>query len=41
METIMEYLPISGNEELSELKKLAVRFEEKIFTTTTSQVTTT
>ncbi|CAN6468874.1 unnamed protein product [Victoria cruziana] len=37
METLKKYLPISGPEGLSELKKIAVRFEEKIYAAATSQ----
>ena len=38
METLKRHLPVSGHEGLSELKKIAVRFEEKIYTAATSQV---
>ena len=38
METLKRHLPVSGQEGLSELRKIAVRFEEKIFTAATSQV---
>ncbi|KAM7508525.1 hypothetical protein LguiA_018978 [Lonicera macranthoides] len=37
METLKRHLPFSGQEGLQELKKIAVRFEEKIYTTATSQ----
>ncbi|XP_031744497.1 mediator of RNA polymerase II transcription subunit 15a isoform X5 [Cucumis sativus] len=37
METLKRHLPVSGQEGLSELRKIAVRFEEKIFTAATSQ----
>ncbi|XP_022154411.1 mediator of RNA polymerase II transcription subunit 15a [Momordica charantia] len=37
METLKRHLPVSGNEGLSELRKIAVRFEEKIYTAATSQ----
>ncbi|XP_059653680.1 mediator of RNA polymerase II transcription subunit 15a-like [Cornus florida] len=37
METLKRYLPFSGQEGLQELKKIAVRFEEKIYTAATSQ----
>ncbi|XP_022967562.1 mediator of RNA polymerase II transcription subunit 15a-like isoform X1 [Cucurbita maxima] len=37
METLKRHLPVSGHEGLSELKKIAVRFEEKIYTAATSQ----
>ncbi|XAR54493.1 hypothetical protein NMG60_11029638 [Bertholletia excelsa] len=37
MEALKRHLPISGQEDLRELEKLAVRFEEKIFTVATSQ----
>ncbi|KAH7662793.1 Kix domain of CBP (creb binding protein) [Dioscorea alata] len=32
METLERHLPISSSEELNKLKKIAVRFEEKIYT---------
>ncbi|XP_068635475.1 mediator of RNA polymerase II transcription subunit 15a-like [Aristolochia californica] len=38
MDTLKKHLPISGPDGLVELKKIAVRFEEKIYTTATSQV---
>lgn len=38
METLKRHLPFSGQEGLQELKKIAVRFEEKIYTAATSQV---
>ena len=38
METLKRHLPFSGHEGLQELKKIAVRFEEKIYTAATSQV---
>ncbi|KAF8009826.1 hypothetical protein BT93_J0729 [Corymbia citriodora subsp. variegata] len=37
METLKRHLPVSGPEGLQELKKIAVRFEEKIYTAATSQ----
>ncbi|KAA8519372.1 hypothetical protein F0562_013628 [Nyssa sinensis] len=37
METLKDHLPFSGQEGQQELKKIAVRFEEKIFTASTSQ----
>ncbi|PQQ20326.1 hypothetical protein Pyn_16900 [Prunus yedoensis var. nudiflora] len=37
METLKRHLPFSGQEALQELKKIAVRFEEKVYTTATSQ----
>ncbi|GFQ06192.1 mediator of RNA polymerase ii transcription subunit 15a [Phtheirospermum japonicum] len=37
METLKRHLPFSGQEGLQELKKIAVRFEEKIYTAATSQ----
>nr|GFA52020.1 mediator of RNA polymerase II transcription subunit 15A isoform X1 [Tanacetum cinerariifolium] len=37
METLKRHLPFSGHEGLQELKKIAVRFEEKIYTAATSQ----
>ncbi|KAK1307498.1 Mediator of RNA polymerase II transcription subunit 15a [Acorus calamus] len=37
METLKRHLPISGPEGMIELKKIAVRFEEKIYTAATSQ----
>ncbi|MFS7928575.1 putative coactivator CBP, KIX domain superfamily, mediator complex subunit 15, KIX [Helianthus anomalus] len=37
MDTLKRHLPFSGNEGLQELKKIAVRFEEKIYTAATSQ----
>uniref|UniRef100_F6I1Z1 Mediator complex subunit 15 KIX domain-containing protein n=1 Tax=Vitis vinifera TaxID=29760 RepID=F6I1Z1_VITVI len=37
METLKRHLPISGPEGLHELKKIVERFEEKIYSTTTSQ----
>ena len=38
METLKRHLPFSGQEGLQELKKIAARFEEKIYTAATSQV---
>lgn len=38
METLKRHLPFSGPEGLQELKKIAVRFEEKIYTAATNQV---
>ncbi|CAA0828629.1 Mediator of RNA polymerase II transcription subunit 15a [Striga hermonthica] len=37
METLKRHLPFSGQEGLQELKKIAVRFEEKNYTAATSQ----
>ncbi|XP_042063123.1 mediator of RNA polymerase II transcription subunit 15a-like isoform X2 [Salvia splendens] len=37
METLKRHLPFSGQEGLQELKKIAIRFEEKIYTAATSQ----
>ncbi|MFQ6644908.1 hypothetical protein Gotur_019257 [Gossypium turneri] len=37
MDTLMRHLPFSGQDGLNELRKIAVRFEEKIFTAATSQ----
>ncbi|XP_075511043.1 mediator of RNA polymerase II transcription subunit 15a-like isoform X6 [Primulina tabacum] len=37
METLKRHLPFSGPEGLQELKKIAMRFEEKIYTAATSQ----
>ncbi|KAK6945578.1 Mediator complex subunit 15, KIX domain [Dillenia turbinata] len=37
MDTLKRHLPFSVNEGLHELKKIAVRFEEKIYTAATSQ----
>ncbi|KAF8009979.1 hypothetical protein BT93_J0838 [Corymbia citriodora subsp. variegata] len=37
METLKRHLPVSGPESLQELKKIAVRIEEKIYTAATSQ----
>ncbi|KAH7662810.1 PAX-interacting protein 1 [Dioscorea alata] len=37
METLERHLPIPASEGLNELKKIAVRFEEKIYTAATSQ----
>jgi len=38
METLKRHLLFSGEEGLQELKKIAIRFEEKIYTTATNQV---
>eukprot|EP00261_Vitis_vinifera_P032288 XP_019073531.1 PREDICTED: uncharacterized protein LOC104878063 isoform X2 [Vitis vinifera] len=38
METLKRHLPISGPEGLHELKKIVERFEEKIYSTATSQI---
>jgi len=38
METLKRYLLFSGQEGLQELKKFAIRFEEKIYTTAINQV---
>ncbi|PIN26614.1 hypothetical protein CDL12_00644 [Handroanthus impetiginosus] len=37
METLKRHLPFSGQDGLRELKKIAVRFEDKIYTAATSQ----
>ncbi|CAI0459426.1 unnamed protein product [Linum tenue] len=37
METLKRHLPFSGQEGMQELKQIAVRFEEKIYTAATSQ----
>ncbi|XP_057502892.1 mediator of RNA polymerase II transcription subunit 15a-like isoform X1 [Actinidia eriantha] len=37
MDTLKRHLPFSGEEGLQELKKIALRFEEKIYTSSTSQ----
>nr|XP_015650548.1 mediator of RNA polymerase II transcription subunit 15a isoform X1 [Oryza sativa Japonica Group] len=37
LETLKKHLPVSGPEGLNELQKLAVRFEEKIYTGATSR----
>ncbi|XP_034909799.1 mediator of RNA polymerase II transcription subunit 15a-like [Populus alba] len=37
METIKRHLLFSGQEGLQELKKFAIRFEDKIYTTATNQ----
>ncbi|KAL9388014.1 hypothetical protein Peur_021138 [Populus x canadensis] len=37
METLKRHLPFSGQEGLQELKKIAMRLEEKIYTTATDQ----
>ncbi|CAH2080566.1 unnamed protein product [Thlaspi arvense] len=37
IETLKRHLPFSGQEGLQELEKIAVRFEEEIFTAATSQ----
>ncbi|XP_060959310.1 mediator of RNA polymerase II transcription subunit 15a isoform X1 [Cannabis sativa] len=37
MDTLKKHLPFSGQEGLLELKKIAERFEEKIYSTATSQ----
>uniref|UniRef100_A0A5B6ZGQ6 Putative mediator of RNA polymerase II transcription subunit 15a-like n=1 Tax=Davidia involucrata TaxID=16924 RepID=A0A5B6ZGQ6_DAVIN len=37
METLKRHLPFPGQEGLQELNKIAVKFEEKIFTAATSQ----
>jgi len=38
MEALKRHLPVSGPEGLQELKKIAVRMEEKIYTAAISQV---
>ncbi|KAM7506439.1 hypothetical protein LguiA_016892 [Lonicera macranthoides] len=40
METLKRHLPFSGQEGLQELKKIAERFEEKIYTAASSQMLT-
>ena len=37
METLKRHLPVSGQEGLHELGKIAIRFEEKIYIAATSQ----
>ncbi|XP_042951247.1 mediator of RNA polymerase II transcription subunit 15a-like isoform X3 [Carya illinoinensis] len=37
MDTLKRHLPVSGQEGLHELRKIAIRFEEKIYTAATSQ----
>ncbi|XP_060182673.1 mediator of RNA polymerase II transcription subunit 15a isoform X2 [Lycium barbarum] len=37
METLKRHLPVSGQEGVQELKKIAIRFEEKIYNAATSQ----
>ncbi|KAG6588790.1 Mediator of RNA polymerase II transcription subunit 15a, partial [Cucurbita argyrosperma subsp. argyrosperma] len=37
IETLKRHLPVSGPEGLSEVRKIAVRFEEKVYTVATSQ----
>ncbi|PSS19134.1 Mediator of RNA polymerase II transcription subunit 15a like [Actinidia chinensis var. chinensis] len=37
MDTLKRHLPFSGEEGLQELKKIAARFEEKTYTSSTSQ----
>ncbi|KAK4720733.1 hypothetical protein R3W88_010966 [Solanum pinnatisectum] len=37
LETLKRHLPFSGQEGVQELKKIAVRFEEKIYSAATSQ----
>nr|TKS04617.1 hypothetical protein D5086_0000140860 [Populus alba] len=39
IEILKRHLPFSGQEGLQELKKIAVRFEEKIYTAATNQFT--
>lgn len=38
METLKKHLPTSVPEGLNELRKIAIRFEEKIYTAATNQV---
>ena len=38
MDTLKKHLPFSGQDGLHELKKIAERFEEKIYSAATSQV---
>eukprot|EP00261_Vitis_vinifera_P039215 XP_019080458.1 PREDICTED: uncharacterized protein LOC104882203 isoform X2 [Vitis vinifera] len=40
MDTLKRHLPISGPEGLNELRKIVERFEEKIYSTATSQMLT-
>ncbi|XP_028082544.1 mediator of RNA polymerase II transcription subunit 15a isoform X6 [Camellia sinensis] len=40
MDTLKRHLPFTGEEGLLELRKIAVRFEEKIYTAATSQMLT-
>ncbi|MQL96774.1 hypothetical protein Taro_029457 [Colocasia esculenta] len=40
MDTLQRHLPIYGQDSLGELRNIARRFEEKIFTAATSQVLT-
>ena len=37
METLKRHLPVSGQEGLHELRKIAIRFEENTYTAATSQ----
>ncbi|KAM3747924.1 hypothetical protein ACB098_05G070800 [Castanea mollissima] len=37
METLKRHLPVSGQQGLHELRKIAIRFKEKIYTAATSQ----
>uniref|UniRef100_A0A7N2LPA0 Mediator complex subunit 15 KIX domain-containing protein n=1 Tax=Quercus lobata TaxID=97700 RepID=A0A7N2LPA0_QUELO len=37
METLKRHLPVSSQEGLHELRKIAIKFEEKIYTAATSQ----
>ncbi|QCE02137.1 mediator of RNA polymerase II transcription subunit 15a-like isoform X2 [Vigna unguiculata] len=37
MDTLKKHLPLSGHDGMNELRKIATRFEEKIFTAATSQ----
>nr|KYP56774.1 hypothetical protein KK1_003021 [Cajanus cajan] len=37
MDTLKRHFPVSGQEGLHELRKIAQRFEEKIFTAATTQ----
>lgn len=38
METLKKHLPFSGSEAISELNRIAARFEEDVFATASSQV---
>jgi len=38
MDTLNKHIPVSGPDGLHELRKIAKRFEEKIFNAATSQV---
>jgi PAX-interacting protein 1 len=38
MDILKRHIPVSGQEGLKELKEIAIRFEEKIYTAAVSQV---